>query len=152
MKKSYLMLLGLFLLVSCSSTKSLIQKDDRESFQKSTDRYYKLIQWKYYEKAAGYVDPESGRDYESFVYRNQEDLNITGYQIKDVVFIDSSLTDDPQTDENQDSGSSNRATVRVLYTYYKYPSVTEKSVMVEDTWIQIGKYWYVSSDFPEGTF
>jgi len=152
MKKSFLSLLALLLLVSCGATKSLIQKDDRESFQKSTDRYYKLIQWKYYEKAAQYVDPESAREYESFVFRNQNDLNITSFQIKDTVFIESSVIDDSQTDKNQDSGNSDRVTVRVYYTYYKYPSVAEKSVMVEDTWIQIRKLWYVSSDYPEGTF
>lgn len=152
MKKSLFSLLALLLLVSCGATKSLIQKDDRESLQKSTERYYKLIQWKYFEKAAQYVDPESARDYENFVLRSQNDLNITSHQIKDVVFIDSSVIDDPQTDKNRDGGKSDRATVRVYYTYYKYPSVAEKRVMVKDTWIQIGKLWYISSDYPEGTF
>jgi hypothetical protein len=42
--------------------------------------------------------------------------------------------------------------IRVLYTYYKYPSVSEKSVMVQDTWIRKGDFWYVSSDFDQGTF
>ena len=157
MKKSLFSLLALLLVVSCGAT-SLIQKDDRESFQKSTERYYKLIQWRYYEKAVQYVDTESARDYESFVLRNQNDLHITSHQIKDAFFTDSSDVDDPQTDnppqtnKNNDGGKSDRATVRVYYTYYKYPSIAEESVMVEDTWIQIGKLWYISSDFPEGTF
>ena len=163
MKKSLFSLLAFLLVVSCGAT-SLIQKDDRESFQKSTERYYKLLQWKYYEKAVQYVDPESARDYESFVLRNQNDLNITSHQIKDVFFTDSSDLDDPQTDttpqtnknppsnKNNSGGKSDRATVRVYYTYYKYPSIAEESVMVEDTWIRIGKLWYISSDFSEGTF
>lgn len=158
MKNTYIVsAIALLLLISCGVAKDLIQEDDRESFQYSTDRYYKLIQWKYYEKAAQFVDPESAREYESFVYRNQKDLNITSYQIKDIVFIDNAPTDDTQeentgTDKKQKKGDSDRATLRVNYTYYKYPSVTEESVMIEDTWIKIGKLWYVSSDYPEGTF
>ena len=61
MKKSLFSLLAFLLVVSCGAT-SLIQKDDRESFQKSTERYYKLIQWKYYEKAVQYVDADITRD------------------------------------------------------------------------------------------
>jgi hypothetical protein len=149
--------LALMLVLGCGATKDLMQKDDRESFQYSTDRYYKLIQWKYYEKAVQFVDPQSAREYESFVFRNQKDLNITAYQIKDVTFIDPSdieegQTGDPDPDSKQRSGDTDRATVRVYYTYFKYPSVTEEGIMIEDTWIKIGKLWYVSSDYPEGTF
>ncbi len=149
--------LALMLVLGCGATKDLMQKDDRESFQYSTDRYYKLIQWKYYEKAVQFVDPQSAREYESFVFRNQKDLNITSYQIKDVTFIDPSdieegQTGDPDPGSKQSSGDTDRATVRVYYTYFKYPSVTEESIMIEDTWIKIGKLWYISSDYPEGTF
>ena len=154
--KKFSLLFGLALLVllGCGTAKDLVQKDDRESFQYSTDRYYKLIQWKYYEKAVQFVDPESARAYENFVFRNQKDLNITAYQIKDVTFIDPGVLDDdeagPQSGKN--SGNSDRAVLRVYFTYFKYPSVVEESVMVEDTWIKIGKLWYVTSDYPEGTF
>jgi|GEM_PF-887939 len=152
----FLYVLALMLVLGCGATTNLIQKDDRESFQYSTDRYYKLIQWKYYEKAAQFVDPESAREFESFVFRNQKDLNITAYQIKDVTFIDPTVIDESQTDDALESkesrSSSDRATVRVYFTYFKYPSVAEESVMIEDSWIKIGKLWYVTSDYPEGTF
>ena len=154
MKKSLLFLLALLLLAGCGATKDLIQKDDRESFQYSTDRYYKLIQWKYYEKAVQFVDPESAREFESFVFRNQKDLNITAYQIKDVTFIDPGVLDESEagSQSNKNDSNSDRAKIRVYFTYFKYPSVTEESVMVEDTWIKIGKLWYVTSDYPVGTF
>ena len=155
MRKSFFFyILALMLVLGCGATKDLIQKDDRESFQYSTDRYYKLIQWKYYEKAAQFVDPESAREYESFVFRNQKDLNITAYQIKDVTFIDPLAQDEGESNSqsNKNDGNTDRAILRVYFTYFKYPSVVEESVMVEDTWIKIGKLWYVSSDYPEGTF
>ncbi len=146
-------LLTLMLVLGCGTAKDLMQQDDRESFQYSSDRYYKLIQWKYYEKAAQFVDPESAREYENFVFRNQKDLNVTAYQIKDVTFIDSGVLDESEdTSESNNDGNTDRAVIRVYYTYFKYPSVVEESVMVEDTWIKIGKLWYVSSDYPEGTF
>lgn len=152
-KSSFFYILALLLVLGCGATKDLIQKDDRESFQYSTDRYYKLIQWKYYEKAAQFVDPESAREYESFVFRNQKDLNITAYQIKDVTFIDPLAQDESESNsQSNNDGNTDRAILRVYFTYFKYPSVVEESVMVEDTWIKIGKLWYVSSDYPEGTF
>lgn len=155
MKKSSLFLsLALVILVGCGTAKDLMQEDDRESFQYSTDRYYKLIQWKYYEKAAQFVDPESAREYENFVFRNQKDLNITAYQIKDVTFIEPGVLvgDEIDPGSDQKSGDSDRALIRVYFTYFKYPSIVEQSVMIEDTWIKIGKLWYVTSDYPEGTF
>lgn len=151
-KYPLLTIFALVLVLGCGAARDIVQKDDRESFQYSTDRYYKLIQWKYYEKAAQFVDPESARDYENFVFRNQKDLNITAYQIKDVTYIEpGALIGDESRDENFD-GDSERAVLRVYFTYFKYPSIVEESVMVEDTWIKIGKLWYVTSDYPEGTF
>ncbi len=152
-KPFFFYVLTLMLVLGCGTAKDLMQQDDRESFQYSSDRYYKLIQWKYYEKAAQFVDPESAREYESFVFRNQKDLNITAYQIKDVTFIDPGVLDESEgASKSNNDGNTDRATIRVYFTYFKYPSVVEESVMVEDTWIKIGKLWYVSSDYPEGTF
>ena len=153
-KSSFFYILALTLILGCGAAKDLIQEDDRESFQYSTDRYYKLLQWKYYEKAVQFVDPESARAYENFVFRNQKDLNVTSYHIKDVTFIDP-LEEEAYSGEAQGGESSDgndRAIIRVYFTYFKYPSVVEESVEIEDTWIKIGKLWYVSSDYPEGTF
>ncbi len=147
MKKIILPLFFIFLLAGCGATSGFIQKDDQESLSKSTDLYYNLIMWKYYEKAAKFVDPGKLKEYESFVLRNEKDLNITSYEIKEVVYI---VDDEPEN--KGDEKNASECVVRVLYSYYKYPSVSEKSVMVQDTWIKIGKVWYVSSDYEEGTF
>lgn len=146
MKKAAACLLIVFALLGCGKTAGLIQKDDQESLAKSSDLYYKLIMWKYYEKAAQFVDPDKHKEFEAFVLANQKDLNITGYEIKEIVY----LTED---ESGAEAGKeTNECVIRVLYTYYKYPSVSEKSVMVEDKWIKKGKLWYNSSDFGPGTF
>lgn len=147
MRKIIFIILPVMLVLGCSSTTGLIQKDDQESLAKSTDLYYKLIMWKYYEKAVQFVDPENRKEYEAFVTRNKKDLNITNYEIKEVVYIDPALGEN--TENNKKSKES---IVRVVFTYYKYPSVSEKTVTVQDTWLQIGKVWYVSSDYEEGVF
>lgn len=147
MTKILILALPLIVLLGCGSTASLIQKDDRESLAKSTDLYYKLIMWKYYDKAARFVDSESMDDYEDFVTRNEKDLNITNYEIKEVVYIDPALGE-----STEDNKKSKESIVRVLFTYYKYPSVSEKTVTIQDTWFQKGKVWYVISDYEEGVF
>ncbi|MFI5322820.1 MAG: hypothetical protein ACHQ6U_04655 [Thermodesulfobacteriota bacterium] len=147
MKKAVLSLVLVFVLFGCGTTKGIIQKDDQESLAKSSDLYYKLIMWKSYDKAAKFVDPEKHKQFESFVLANREDLNITGYEIKEMTFI----TEGKPDGSNKEMETS-VCKVRVLYTYYKYPSVSERSVMAKDTWIKIGKFWYISSDFNEGTF
>lgn len=147
MKKATACLLIVFALLGCGKTAGIIQKDDQESLAKSSDLYYKLILWKYYEKAAQFVDPDKHKEFEAFVLANQKDLNITGYEIKEIVYL---------TENDSGAGPAGKETdecvIRVLYTYYKYPSVSEKSVMAEDTWIKKGKLWYNSSDYGPGTF
>ena len=113
----------------------------------SSDFFYKLLMWKYYEKAAQFVDPENHKEYEAFVLANQKDLNITGYEIKEMVYI---TEEEPKEDKK--GTETGACEVRVLFTYYKYPSVSEKSVMVEDTWIKNGDFWYITSDFYAGAF
>ncbi len=147
MKKAVLCLLVAFVLFGCGTTTGLIQKDDQESLAKSSDLYYKLIMWKYYEKASQFVDPDKYKEFEAFVYANQKDLNITGYEIKELVYITEN-----EPGAGPEATETGECEIRVLFTYYKYPSVSEKSVMVKDTWIQKGNFWYISSDFDEGTF
>jgi hypothetical protein len=147
MKKAVTCLLIVLVLTGCGKTTGLIQKDDQESLAKSSDLYYKLVMWKYYEKAAQFVDPGKYKQFEAFVLANQKDLNITGYEIKELVYITEN-----EPGENSEGNETGECVIRVLYTYYKYPSVSEKSVMVEDTWIKKGNFWYISSDFGDGTF
>ncbi|MEQ9619118.1 MAG: hypothetical protein RIG61_08095 [Deltaproteobacteria bacterium] len=147
MKNIVIALLLGFLLSGCGAASGIMQKDDQESLSKSTDLYYKLIMWKYYDKAARFVDPAKLKDYEGFVLRNEKDLNITSYQIKEIVYLV-----DGEPEGTGTGKESKECLVRVSYTYYKYPSVSEKSVMVQDNWVRNGKIWYVSSDYEKGTF
>lgn len=153
MKKAVSCLLIIFLLSGCGKTTGLVQSEDQESLAKSSDLFYNLIMWKYYEKAAQFVDPDKYKEFEAFVYANQKDLNITGYEIKEMVYI---TENDPGENAGETKAVKEEETgeceIRVLFTYYKYPSVSEKSVMVKDTWIQKGNFWYISSDFDEGSF
>jgi len=103
----------------------------RKSPVESADMYYKLLMWKYYDRAVVLVDQEKRSQFEAFVQRNKDNLNITDYQIKEVI-----LGEDGQ-----------EGAVKVIVTYYKYPSVSEKTSIVDDAWILNGKNWYISPDF-----
>jgi len=147
MKKAVACFLVVLALFGCGKTAGLIQKDDQESLAKSSDLYYKFIMWKYYEKAAQFVDPDKHKEFEAFVIANEKDLNITGYEVKEIVY----LTENESGSEPAHK-ETNECVLRVQYTYYKYPSVSEKSIIAEDKWIKKGKLWYISSDFGPGTF
>jgi hypothetical protein len=149
MRSALFSILLLVVLAGCGGASGIIQKDEQESLTKSTDLYYKLIMWKYYEKAAQFVDPEKYSDYEAFVSANEKDLNITGYEIKEITYV---VNEAPVSGGEAPSADSEKAEaeVRVSFTYYKYPSVSEKSAMTVDTWVKKGKRWYLSSsDFGE---
>lgn len=103
---------------------------------KTTSSYYNLLMWKDYEKASALVDKEKRDEFEKFVQEYQNDLNITGYEIREVAYI-------PGED---------RSLVKVRINYYKYPSVSERSVVLEDTWVLKEKNWYVDSDFDGEVF
>ena len=151
MRSALFSLLLLVALAGCGGATGLIQKDEQESLAKSTDLYYKLVMWKYYEKAAQFVDPEKYAEYEAFVSANEKDLNITGYEIKEITYV---VEEVPGAGgEAPDAGSEKaEAEVRVSFTYYKYPSVSEKSVTSVDTWVNKGKKWYISSSDFGGVF
>ena len=150
MKKQFILILILVVLAGCGKAAGLVQEKDQESLSKSTELYYKFLVWKYYEKAARFVDPKKAREFEDFVIRNQKDLQITDFQIRDVTYIDDNESENPDSGEGKKD--LNKSVVRVAFTYFKLPSVSEKSIMIRDTWIQIGDNWYVSSDYPDGTF
>ena len=109
----------------------------QESLTKTAGLYYNLLMWKYYDRASAFVDEEKRGEFENFVSESQDELNITSYQIKELVF---------KGDEEKESS------VKVLITYYRYPSVSEKTVNLEETWVQKKGNWYVSSDFEGALF
>jgi hypothetical protein len=104
----------------------------QESLSKTAALYYNLLMWKYYDRASAFVDQEKRGEFEKFVSESQDKLNITSYQIKELVF---------------EGNEEKEGLVRVLITYYKYPSVSEKTVSLEEKWVEKKGNWYVSSDF-----
>ena len=124
---------------SCGLPNSPTKFYENKTPAKTADTFYKFVMWKYYEKASPFVHPEHLYMYEDMVLRNEKDLNITGYKIKELFLLD-------QEDEK------NGTQVSVLITYYKYPSVSEKSVILKHLWIKEGKNWYVKTDFDEEIF
>ena len=133
-----ILLLAVFLLVGCG--KSVFSNKEQENPLLSVDKYYKYMQWKYYEKAAGFVYPEDIPVFDQATSGIKDDLNITSYEVKELIVLD-------EEDEEQPTN------VRVVVTYYKYPSVSEKTVEITDTWIKVdGKIWLIKSEFDSDIF
>ncbi len=92
--------------------------------------------WKSYEKASLFIDQDKRGNFERFLLNSKDDLNITNYEIREVTF----------------NSVENKGLVRVLISYYKYPSVSEKTVLLQDPWVLRDKRWYLYSDFEEEIF
>ncbi len=90
-----------------------------------------MLKWKYYDRAKGFIDPEDRAEYEDFVLRNEDNLNFTNYEIKEYIF----------------SEDKKECELKLVITYYKYPSVTEKREILYEKWIERGSTWYVKPDF-----
>ena len=127
----------IFLLLGCG--KDYFTNKDHENPLASVDRYYKWMQWKYYEKSASLVYPEDILKFDEATSRIKDDLNITSYEIKELIILD-------EEDKEQPTN------VRVVVTYYKYPSVSEKTVEITDTWYKQKKVWLIKSDFDSEIF
>ena len=122
------------LLLGCYATGSVEKK--QQLLQETASSYYNLFMWKSYEKASQFVDNEKKDKFDSFLLNSKDDLNITNYDIREVVF----------------NSAENKGMVKVIISYYKYPSVTEKTMLLQDPWILRGKMWYIYSDFEEEIF
>lgn len=138
MKYQLLFALSILFLLGCNSVSEFLKGPglpgpSRKSPAESADMYYKLLMWKYYDKAIALVDQEGRSEFEDFVLRNKDNLNITDYQVNKVI-----LGEDGQ-----------EGTVEVIVTFYKYPSVSEKTLILDDNWILTGKQWYISPDFEQ---
>lgn len=139
MRRNTFLILVFLLLFSGCAAKGLISNNEQENPLHSVDRYYKFLQWKYYEKAATFVYPEDIPKFDEASFRVKDDLNITSYELKELILLD------PDDKENPTS-------VRVVVTYYKFPSVSEKTVVITDTWVKPGKVWLLKSDFDSELF
>jgi hypothetical protein len=133
MRLNLLLLIFLFLITGCFTTALSGRRE--ESLKKTASLYYTLIMWKHFERANAFVHKEKRRQFERFTSRIKDKLNITGYQIKDTVFED-----------------NKRSRVKVVLSYYRYPSVSEKTVFLEDIWIFEKGNWFIYSDFEDKVF
>lgn len=138
MKHKLLFVFSILFLFGCNSLNEFLKAPglpgpSRKSPAESADMYYKLLMWKYYDKAMAFVNQEERGQFEDFVHRNKDNLNITDYQVKKVI-----LGEDGQ-----------EGSIEVVVSFYKYPSVSEKTLILDDSWILIGKEWYISPDFEQ---
>lgn len=139
MHRSILLLLILSaVLTGCAASGGLLGGDGNESPGYSADTFYKMLMWKYYEKAAAFVHPDSRSDFERFVYESKDDLNITEYQIKDIIAVD--------------GDGDHESVIRTYVTYYKYPSVSEVQGIQSDVWVNEDGKWFIKSKFNTGMY
>jgi hypothetical protein len=136
MRKSIVLAFLLIFLAGCYTGDFDVFTRDKELLRKTASAYYNMLMWKYYDKASVFVDPDKKEEFERFTLESQDRLNITSYELKEVVF-----------NPDRKNGS-----VRVAISYYKYPSVSEKTVLLEDPWILRGGKWYIHSDFKDEMF
>ncbi|NIT14436.1 MAG: hypothetical protein GTN99_09410, partial [Candidatus Dadabacteria bacterium] len=61
----------------------------------------------------------------------EDNLNFTHYEIKEYIYSE----DEKECD------------VKIVVTYYKYPSVSEKREVLYEKWVKRGRTWYVKPDF-----
>lgn len=134
MRSSIALTLSLIFLTGCH-TGGLFTGNE-ELLKESASTYYNMLMWKYYDKASVFVDPDKKESFEKFAQESKDNLNITSYELREAIV-------DPH---------AKRGLVKVAISYYKYPSVSEKTVLLEDPWILKGGKWYVSSDFTDGIF
>lgn len=135
-RSALLLLLLTIILTGCAGSTGLLGNDNDGSPGRSADTFYKMLMWKYYERASAFVHPESRNDFDNFVYESKDDLNITGYRIKDIIDI-----------EGED-----KSVVRMIVTYYKYPSVSEEQEVLNDTWINEDGKWFIKPEFDSGMY
>ena len=130
MKKITAVVMLYFFILSCFPVG--LSGKDVKSAGDTAELFYKLIMWKYYDRAIQFVAPEKREEYEKFVLQYEDDLNITSFELKEVIFIG---------EEGEES------TIRVQLKYYTYPSVSIKTIILEDRWFKEEKQWYIDSDF-----
>jgi hypothetical protein len=136
MKKSVVLAFLLIFLADCYSGDFDVFTRNQELLKKTASAYYNMLMWKYYDKASGFVDPDKIDKFERFTLESQDRLNITSYELKGIAF----------------NPKEKKGFVRVAISYYKYPSVSEKTVFLEDLWILKGGNWYIHSDFKDDIF
>ena len=102
-----------------------------ELLQEATERYYQVFKWKYYDRAKVFIDAEDKAAYEDFVLRLEDSVNLTSYELREFAY----------------SEDKKECDIKIVFTYYKYPSVSEKREVFYEKWVERGSTWYVKPDF-----
>lgn len=129
MKKICLFLVLAILLGSCYSRGKF--GSDTQIFNDTTKNYYRYLMWKYYDRAKTFIDFEDRHLYEEFVFKAEKDLNITSYEMREFIFNE----------------PGDECEVKLVITYYKYPSVSENTEILYEKWVKRGTNWFVKPDF-----
>jgi hypothetical protein len=129
MKKKYLLIFLILAISSCYSRGKF--GSDTQIFNETTKNYYKFLMWKYYDRAKNFIDLEDRQPYEEFVLKAEKDLNITGYEMRELIYNE----------------EGNECDIKLVITYYKYPSVSEKTEVLYEKWVKRGSNWFVKPDF-----
>ena len=101
----------------------------RESLEETAKGFYNHLMWKYYDRCTFVITPVNRAEFELFALGYKDKLHITSYQFR---LFDISTDDDS-------------AVVMLLMTYYLYPSVTERTVILQDKWVRKGKTWLLDN-------
>src|ERR671923_1894586 len=107
MRSGIALALLLISLTGCYTGGLFAGKD--QLLKESASTYYNMLMWKYYDRASAFVDADKKERFEKFIQESKDNLNITSYELREVVF-------DPD---------GKRGLVRVSINYYRYPSVSE---------------------------
>jgi hypothetical protein len=91
--------------------------------------YNKFIRWQEWERASDFVRPGEQSAFKEKLQEVEDTLRITEFEIQD-------MRVDPK-------GQS--ATVKVLYRYYRLPSITERKMFIRQhwTWFEQGNRWVI---------
>ncbi|MGH7885463.1 MAG: hypothetical protein ACRENO_07185 [Thermodesulfobacteriota bacterium] len=127
-KFALLIVFSLVLASGCGSKKAFNKQNITPL--KSADTFYKMLLWKYYDRAGAFVHQDKLAAYDTFASENEDNLNITSYEVRDFTPID-----------------DNNAKVKVVITYYRYPSVVEKTITLWNEWEKINDAWFVNYEF-----
>jgi hypothetical protein len=119
-----------FLIAGCKHTMGSYSRSSRvKQLNTVAEDYNKFIRWQEWDRASEFVRPEDQSLFREKLEEAEETFRITEFEIRDTAI----------------DAESKSATVRVLYRYYRAPSVTEKKLVVRQrwTWSEAASAWYL---------
>ncbi len=112
--------IALLLVTGCQGTFGKYSSTSRSNqFHEAVFEYNKYIRWQEWERASDYLNPDDQSEFKEKAEAVEEVLRITEFEIRD-------------TDIEPEAKS---ATARVLYRYYRLPSIAERKMKFTQKWI-----------------